>query len=96
MLRSNHVLCVLVHFVSWESETSILVVEINDLEVVDLYCECTKCIKIVYYGMIYCRESGEVAFHVYPGIYREEAIMLLREFYLLENQNGINALNQGF
>jgi hypothetical protein len=34
------------------------------------------------------REDGELAFQTYPGIYREEAIMLLRDFYMQENQNG--------
>ena len=30
-----------------------------------------------------------MAFEAYPGIYREEAIMLLRDFYMQENHNGI-------
>ena len=36
------------------------------------------------------RDDGELAFQTYPGIYREEAIMLLREFYLQENINCIH------
>jgi len=35
------------------------------------------------------REDGEMAFEAYPGIYREEAIMLLRDFYMQENHNGM-------
>lgn len=34
------------------------------------------------------REDGELAFQTFPGIYREEAIMLLRDFYMQENHNG--------
>ena len=34
------------------------------------------------------RDDGELAFQTYPGIYREEAIMLLRDFYMQENQHG--------
>lgn len=30
-----------------------------------------------------------MAFEAYPGIYREEAIMLLRDFYMQENHNGM-------
>ena len=33
-------------------------------------------------------EDGELAFQTFPGIYREEAIMLLRDFYMQENTNG--------
>jgi hypothetical protein len=35
------------------------------------------------------REDGELAFETFPGIYREEAIMLLREFYMQTNQSGL-------
>ena len=35
------------------------------------------------------RADGELAFQAYPGIYREEAILLLRDFYLQENQHGM-------
>ena len=35
----------------------------------------------------YNRDDGDLAFQTYPGIYREEAIMLLRDFYLQENIN---------
>jgi hypothetical protein len=35
-----------------------------------------------------------LAFQTYPGIYREEAIMLLREFYLQENINCIRPIFQ--
>jgi hypothetical protein len=35
------------------------------------------------------REDGELAFETFPGIYREEAIMLLREFYMQTNKNGL-------
>lgn len=38
-------------------------------------------------GEIYSRDDGDLAFQTYPGIYREEAIMLLRDFYLQENIN---------
>ena len=34
-------------------------------------------------------EDGELAFQTFPGIYREEAIMLLRDFYMQENTNGL-------
>jgi hypothetical protein len=36
----------------------------------------------------YDREDGELAFEAFPGIFREEAIMLLRDFYMQENRNG--------
>jgi len=39
--------------------------------------------------MYWFRDDGELAFQTYPGIYREEAIMLLRDFYMQENQHGI-------
>jgi tRNA-specific adenosine deaminase 2 len=35
------------------------------------------------------RPDGDLIFPTYPGIYRKESIMLLRDFYMQENQNGI-------
>lgn len=35
-----------------------------------------------------CSADGELAYQTFPGIYREEAIMLLRDFYMQENANG--------
>src|ERR1700734_4263061 len=34
------------------------------------------------------RDDGDLGFQTFPGIYREEAIMLLRDFYMKENHNG--------
>jgi tRNA-specific adenosine deaminase 2 len=47
---------------------------------------------LVFFVLLLCstydREDGELAFQTFPGIFREEAIMLLRDFYMQENQNG--------
>ena len=50
------------------------------LNVHKLYLCLVKC-------RAYNRDDGDLAFQTYPGIYREEAIMLLRDFYLQENIN---------
>jgi tRNA-specific adenosine deaminase 2 len=44
--------------------------------------------RIYFLAEAYNREDGELAFQTFPGIFREEAIMLLRDFYMQENHNG--------
>ena len=94
----SHALCVLALFGSWESEMSSLGVPMNDLAVVGLSSASTKCTPPLLSNSLfslflllcstYDREDGELAFQTFPGIFREEAIMLLRDFYMQENQNG--------
>jgi len=37
-----------------------------------------------------CRADGELAYQTFPGLYREDCIMLLRDFYMQENHHGIS------
>jgi hypothetical protein len=103
MSLSNHALCVLVPFVSWGSEMCSLGVPMSDSAVVGLFFASTKCTSTIHpptplTNFVFCflllaetygREDGELAFQTFPGIFREEAIMLLRDFYMQENHNGI-------
>jgi hypothetical protein len=93
---SSHALCVLVLFVNSGSEMCSSGVPMNDSAGVDLFFASTKCkhppkaFLFLSFAVAYNREDGELAFQTFPGIFREEAIMLLRDFYMQENHNGIS------
>jgi len=84
----SHVSCVPVHCANSVLNASSLVVRTNDSEVVDPSQTSINCNITHPNRDVNSREDGELAFETFPGIYREEAIMLLRDFYMQTNQNG--------
>lgn len=75
-----------------------------DLAAVDQFCgliqsEITFLCEILSGDIkesFYYSEGVERPYPAYPGFYREEAIMLLRRFYLQENEKGESILIRFF
>ena len=75
---------------------SSLGVPMNDSAVVGLFSASIKCtpplLNTSLFSLVlsstYDRDDGELTFQAFPGIFREEAIMLLRDFYMQENHHG--------
>ena len=95
MLLWNHVLCALLRSVSTESKLYITVAVTIALVVQEEYCQY---ILSTTEGFLYnisisniaddCSPGVDPPYAVHGGIFREEAIMLLRRFYVQQNDKG--------